>query len=208
MDNEQPLKTGLELRNPIPLLLQDLVPRPEFFAHPSRIHGQAHVARVMIHTFLLADALNLSGRAVKAWAAVYIHDIGRIHDGLCQEHGRYALDRLTRLPQVGDILARGGVAAEDWESITAAVTYHCMDDIPATHPHWEMTALLKDADGLDRVRLGDLDPCFLRFEPSRALVPFAYALYEETQGNIAPGPDYFEVLWPIAQRLIGRLSLL
>lgn len=206
MDNQGQQRTVWQLRNPVPLPFSDLVPRPEFFVHQSHIHGQSHVARVVVYTFLLSDALNFADRASKAWAAAYIHDIGRKHDGVCREHGHYAMQRLAVLPRVKVLLEKGGVTDEDWESISAAVKYHCVDDIPRTHPHWEMTAILKDADNLDRVRLGDLDPRFLRFKQSHALIPFAQALYEETQWSISPGPDYFARLWPIAQNLIESLK--
>ncbi len=203
MDEEKKQGTGWHFKNPIPLPLNDLVPRPDYFVHQSTIHGQSHVARVVIYTFLLADRLNLAARTAQAWAAAYMHDIGREHDGICRKHGQYAIDHLASLPRVRALLERGGVAPENWESIFAAVRYHCVDDIPKTHPHWEMTAILKDADNLDRVRLGDLDPRFLRFEQSHALIPFARALYEETHWVLSPGPGYFSELWPVAQRLAG-----
>ena len=37
-----------------------LVPTPDLFVHPSRIHGQRHVARVMIHAFRLIEATGLT----------------------------------------------------------------------------------------------------------------------------------------------------
>ena len=37
--------------------------------------------------------------------------------------------------------------------------------------------LLKDADGLDRVRVSDLDPSFLRFKESLKFVDFAKELF-------------------------------
>lgn len=182
-----------------------MAPRPELFAHESQLHGQAHVARVIVHAFLLIDALGLEAYSSKVWAAAYIHDIGRRHDGVCAEHGRYAMEKVATLPQVKSLLAEGGVSAEDWEGISVAVENHCREEIPKTHPHWTLTAILKDADGLDRVRLGDLDPSFFRFPESQGLVPFAKALYEQTHEKFTPGPDYFAALWPIAQRLLSGI---
>lgn len=195
------------LVNPIPLPLEDMVPHPEDFLHHSRIHGQAHVARVVIHTLLLVKMLGMEDRSASSWAAAYIHDIGRRHDGGCRRHGRDALQRLDELPHVKALLERGGAAASDWEGIAVAVENHCREEIPKTHPHWEITAVLKDADGLDRVRLRDLDPRFLRFPQSRALLPFAKALYNETHGKITPGPGLFAELWPIAQELIRKYDV-
>ncbi len=113
------------------------------------------------------------------------------------------MDKLPGLPQVTSLLAEGGVAAEDWEGIAVAVENYCRAEIPRTHPHWTLTAILKDADGLDRVRIRDLNPRFLRFPESRKLVSFAEALYEETRTELCPGPDYFSNLWPVAQRLLS-----
>jgi len=39
---------------------------------------------------------------------------------------------------------------------------------------------LKDADGLDRVRINDLNPAMLRLPVSRQLVPVAEKLYMES----------------------------
>lgn len=195
------------LVNPIPLSLEDMAPLPDYFFHHSRIHGQSHVARVIVHTLALVRLLGLERRAAKSWAAAYIHDLGREHDGGCRHHGEYALERLKTLPHIQALLEKGGVAPSDWEGISVAVKNHCREEIPRTHPHYEVTAVLKDADGLDRVRLGDLNPRFLRFPQSRSLIPFAKALYEETDGKITPGPDYFSTLWPIAQRVMQDINI-
>lgn len=61
--------------------------------------------------------------------------------------------------------------------------------------------MLKDADGLDRVRLRDLDPGYLRHPRAVAMVLFAERLFEETDGRLEPGDDSFERLWPVAERL-------
>jgi hypothetical protein len=66
-----------------------------------------------------------------------------------------------------------------------------------------LTALLKDADGLDRVRLGDLDPRYLRHEQARSMVGFAERLYAHTEGSLRPSPDYFARLWPAVLRLLS-----
>lgn len=39
--------------------------------------------------------------------------------------------------------------------------------------------VLKDADGLDRVRLGDLDPSFFRYDVARERVDRAWELLRE-----------------------------
>jgi hypothetical protein len=188
---------------PIPLPLRDLVPLPSLFWHDSGLHGQAHVARVMVHAFRLLDATGAHHLAPALWAAVYLHDIARRHDGHCTRHGADAWDRLAHLPDVNLLFSKGGVKESDYPAIQTAVTEHCRSEVPPDHPHRELAALLKDADGLDRVRLYDVDPAFLRHPEAVAMVAFAKRLFEETDTRLTPGPDYFERLWPEAERLLA-----
>ena len=76
--------------------------------------------------------------------------------------------------------------------------------MPRDHEHWPLVALLKDADGLDRVRLGDLDIRYLRHPQSVAMVPFAQRLFEETDDAIEVGETHFEQLWRVVESLSGR----
>lgn len=192
----------MELVNPIPLSLEELVPSPDLFLHESYIHGQLHVARVMVHAFALLELTDSAKYAAPLWAAVYLHDLARVHDGVCHRHGANAVRRLNDLPQVVALFRRGGLRPEDDPAVATAVAQHAIPkELPADHPHHPLTALLKDADGLDRVRLGDLDPQYLRHEVSRSLIRFAQALHDETQYTLDPAPDLFPRLWQIAQSL-------
>jgi hypothetical protein len=186
---------------PIPLPLRDLVPPPSLFRHRSSLHGQAHVARVMIHAFRLIEATGAEALAPALWAAVYIHDIGRRHDGIEPRHGARAWERLAELADVQRLFAQGGVKASDYPAIQTAVTTHCRGELAPAHPHRALTALLKDADGLDRVRIWDLDPSYLRHPEAVAMVRFAERLWKDTDRRLQPGPDYFERLWPEAERI-------
>jgi hypothetical protein len=85
------------LEPPIALPLARLVPPPELFAHPSTLHGQAYVARVMVHAFRLIAATGWSDEAPRLWSAVYLHDIARTHDGRCHRHGGDAMTRFADL---------------------------------------------------------------------------------------------------------------
>ncbi len=180
----------------------ELAPTPGLFSHRSTLHGQAHVARVMVHAFRLLEATGLQIEASRLWAAVYLHDLARTHDGRCLRHGADAWVKLQRSPAVGERLRRAGVTDEDLETIETAVTHHCQpDELPRAHPHWRLTSLLKDADGLDRVRLGDLDANCLRHPASATMVNFASCLFEETDGRLPLGPGHFEALWSEALRI-------
>jgi len=173
---------------PIPLRLASLVPAPELFTHASTLHGQAHVSRVMVQAFRLLEATGWSQEAPRLWAAVYLHDIARTHDGLCYRHGGDAMNKFETLPQVRELFARGGVQDSDYALIHTAVVHHSLPkELDRNHPHWRLTSLLKDADGLDRVRLGDLDPQYLRNPQAREMVGFAEALFRETDGIVPIG---------------------
>lgn len=191
------------MRLPIDLPLSRIIPPPEVFAHRSTLHGQAHVARVMVHAFRLIEATSGAQEyAARLWAAVYLHDIARQHDGRCYVHGENAVKRLSSLPDVRELLRSGGVKEDDLPAIETAVIHHCKpDELPPTHEHYRLTALLKDADGLDRVRLGDLNAQYLRHEEARGMIGFAQRLFDSTDDVLEPGADYFAQLWPIAERL-------
>jgi len=194
----------MRLLNPIPLPLEELVPTPDLFAHRSFLHGQRHVSRVLVHAFVLVDLVGRQEEAPRVWACIYLHDLARLHDGLSYEHGA---DAAQKLPEFGDFFARGGVAAEEHDAIRSAVTHHSLgDEMPADHPHRPLTALLKDADGLDRVRLGDLDPQYLRHGETPAMVPFAERLYAETDGRGHEGPGYFPWLWEQARAILEAVQ--
>ena len=187
---------------PIPLPLASLVPAPELFTHASTLHGQAHVSRVLVHAFRLLEVSGWSQEAPRLWAAVYLHDIARTHDGVCHRHGGDAMKKLDTLPLLRDLFASGGVQDSDYALIHTAVVHHSLPkELDRDHPHWRLTSLLKDADGLDRVRLGDLDLRYLRNPQAREMVAFAEALFEETNGIVPVGSAHFERLWPEATRI-------
>ena len=110
------------VRNLVPLTDEDMVPPPGLFVHPSYLHGQAHVARVMVHALRLIDATGAASEAPRLWAAVYLHDIARRHDGGCRRHGADAWARLASLPDVQARFLRAGVRSEDHPAIEAART--------------------------------------------------------------------------------------
>jgi uncharacterized protein len=173
------------------LPLEQLVPLPGLFRTRSNLHGQDHVARVMVHAFRLVVATGLADHAARLWGAVYLHDLERRHDGRCHEHGRWAWARFARDPDLQAHLAAGGVTRADWPAIRTAVTAHSRpQEIPGDDPHRVLTALLKDADALDRVRIDDLDPGYLRFPAARKMERFAWALLDRTR-DLEHGPGLF-----------------
>jgi hypothetical protein len=178
------------------------VPAPELFWHASDLHGQAHVSRVMVHAIRLIEATGQHTLAPRLWATVFLHDLARRHDGVDHRHGADAARRLREEPALQARLAEAGLVASDYPAIEAAVTAHSAPkEASRDQEHWPLIALLKDADGLDRVRLGDLDVRYLRHPEAGAMVRFAQALFETTDGVIPNGVSHFEQLWAATERL-------
>lgn len=192
--------TPADVRALIPVPDDELIPLPSLFVHHSGLHGQAHVGRVMVHALHLVAATGFEEEVVRLWAAVYLHDIAREHDGRCARHGADAWARLAGLPDVRTLFARGGVRGTDYPAIAFAVSIHSSGEPSPTEDHYRLAALLKDADALDRVRLSDLKARMLRHAEARAMVPFAQRLYDRSAGAVRTGPDCFAQLWAVAGR--------
>lgn len=191
----------------IDVSLAELSPTAALFSHPSVIHGQSHVARVMVHSFRLIEATGWTEEAPRLWAAVYLHDLARTHDFVCYRHGADAMKKFETLYEVRELFARGGVKDHDYPVIQTAVVYHSTPkELDRNHPHWRLTSLLKDADALDRVRLGDLDPRYLRNPEARRMVAFAQRLFADTDAVLPSGDGHFSRLWTEAARILSALG--
>jgi hypothetical protein len=179
-----------------------IVPMPELFWHASTLHGQAHVTRVMVHAIRLVEATRQHELGPRLWAAVFLHDIARQHDGVCHRHGADAALRLRQEPALQRRLAEAGLTEVDYPAIEAAVTAHsARKEATRDHEHWLLIALLKDTDALDRVRLGDLDPQYLRHPEAREMIRFAQGLFDRTDGVVENGEAHFQQVWELAGHL-------
>jgi hypothetical protein len=155
------------------------------------------------HAFRLIDATGWIEEGPRLWAAVYLHDIARTHDGVCYRHGNDAMKKFEALPHLRELFTRAEVRDEDYPPIHTAVVHHCLpEELDRAHPHSRLTSLLKDADGLDRVRLRDLNPRYLRNPEARGMIDFAKALFTATDGIVPNGGDHFDYLWPEALRIL------
>ena len=157
-------------------LLRQFEPQKEWLAHDSTIHGVGHMTRVFILQELLCDGLEKQGvsvnREVTRYAAM-AHDVGRMNDGRDIEHGcrsatwikKHLASKMT--PEVLDM-------------VTYCVHWHVPSDDEAPVMTTELR-VLKDADGLDRVRLGDLNPDYLRTDIAKELIGVAQNLFDASQ---------------------------
>lgn len=128
------------------------------FYQESSIHGKEHEARVLLLCLIMAEMLELpsSDREILATAAIY-HDTQRTHDGVEPDHGRasseYYYEDTPNPDPIVDFLCE----------------YHCQADeegyaeirrnrrLSKNRKRVEcLFQIFKDADGLDRVRLGNI----------------------------------------------------
>lgn len=178
------LMEGLKAWDYYPLLMETYRTMREDALYKSRVHGSGHIHRVLLFAALIAWQEGLAEDMVRQlFRAACYHDVGRTFDGLDFYHGARSALRLEELTgQTGEALIE----------LKAAVTAHAHPDTdmvgilksfqPQDYARTEkLTCLLKDADNLDRVRLGDLDAKFMRHDAAKALVPFAWRLFDADQ---------------------------
>lgn len=183
-ESDAALIQGLQAWSLYPLLLETYKTLREDALYKSRVHGSGHIHRVLLFAALIAWQEDLPEDLTRQlFRAAAYHDVGRTFDGYDLDHGARSAQRLAELTgQSGDALAE----------LQAAVTAHALPDArleetvasfrPADFDRAvELTRLLKDADNLDRVRLGDLKVKFLRHESAQGLADFALRLLARDQ---------------------------
>jgi HD superfamily phosphodiesterase len=160
--------------------LAPAVPAAWFVRSRSSLHGVRHTQRVHIHAQRLTAQLDWPApdRRLVLAAALW-HDIGRLSDEKEPEHGAGSAKRALSL----DLTAQ--LPASDVEPALFAVTFHSLDDeegeeeargLAQPERALRMLWLLKDADALDRVRLGGpwaIRRNTLRFSCTEAHIDFA-----------------------------------
>ncbi|MCD8160657.1 MAG: HD domain-containing protein [Clostridiales bacterium] len=161
--------------------------------YESYLHGVGHIVRTICHGAMgaMEEGCTREDTMLLLDACAY-HDVGRVNDREDTEHGRRSARRLAELT---------GRTGEELAEISAAVDVHARDGtlLPQMLDYYQvqdrekgtlLAKLLKDADGLDRVRIWDLNPRYLRFPHSKARADFAMALYcrwqEATGGVLVP----------------------
>jgi HD superfamily phosphodiesterase len=161
-----------------------LAPDPAWFHKPDGIHGVSHTRRVSVHARVIAQAVGVSRWQLEALTrAALWHDIGRVHDGVDPSHGVRSHYKVLSLG------LHDGLDDRLCKAVFFAVEQHCTTEryVPAeaarlgddAEPALHVWRILKDADGLDRVRLGGrwaCDPAQLRFDFSRGQIEPAMEL--------------------------------
>lgn len=148
----------------------------------SREHTKAHCARVLLFALTIADKLSLPPAERDALgAAAVFHDSRRRDDWLDVGHGQRAADFYRQY-------CRTHALAYD-ARVYAIMAYHDRDDALGEQAlAQQKTGVLlyrvfKDADALDRFRLGPdgLDVRYLRIGAAKALCAYARQVWEDSQ---------------------------
>lgn len=186
------------LDSPYTPLLEEAVRTLDLSAlYQSHTHGLGHILRTLCHGAMgaMEERLSMEDARLLLDACSY-HDVGRINDSEDNEHGRRSAARLAGLT---------GRSGDELAQLQAAVDVHSRSDalLPAILERYQvrdtaratlLAQLLKDADGLDRVRIWDLDVNYLRRPHSKARARFAKRLYLRYQSAVgsAPVPEFVQ----------------
>ena len=168
------------------------------------IHGLGHAGRVLVWASLIGGWMRQQGIAVDLdvvrWSAA-LHDVRRLHDGHDPLHGV----RCGAWIRAGGFVARHGLRAShlnagQLDQIAYCCTWHVPPDqaAPAMTPE---LICVKDADALDRVRLGGLNRRFLRTDVSTALIQQAQFLCDTSELQICYRDDQWEAVRLAAQAM-------
>ncbi len=147
----------------------------------SAVHGEGHIERVMILGALLAMLEGESREnTVLLMDMCSYHDTGRVSDWLDEFHGSrscFKLEELTGREGEELKMTMAGVEAHSRKDgdMDSVIAKYMPDDFDRAK---RLALLLKDADGLDRVRIGDLDPRFMRTEAAKTLTEFSEYLFK------------------------------
>lgn len=155
-----------------------------WFHNPGGIHALSHTKRVLFLSLIISYLENYSAadEHILGLASIY-HDIGRLTDGYDPEHGIASYEKILRL-QLSPIADQN-----DLETLRFIIQNHAIPDQSAYKKlnRYELVdiertlrvyAAFKDADGLDRVRINDMNPEYLRTASSHRLLLLAHQLFQ------------------------------
>ena len=153
----------------------------------TNLHGINHVCRVLFNAYALVTLENVSDEDKKIIIeATKLHDIGRISDGEDTKHGQEGAIKAEK------VLEKEGYTREEIEQICFLIKEHSLsrekniediNNLPIElREKYEYTLnILKDADKLDRCRIGDLDTKRLTTDSAKRLVEISKDNFEQNR---------------------------
>ena len=142
-------------------------------------HGKLHTLRVMLNALMIAKQRGLSETNIdKLCTAAIFHDTMRTHNGSDENHGRASAKYYRKFTEnnISEIKYS--------DTVKRLIEYHCLPDEigknAISKADWELYDILKDADGLDRIRFGirELDINQLRTPEAKMMTMVALANIE------------------------------
>ena len=177
-----------------PLLLETLKQLKHDALFVSHIHGLGHIERTILQGAFCAMEEELGEEDTRLLLeCCSYHDVGRVNDWVDDLHGHRAAKKIGALTgRTGEelLLLQGAVDAHSRKDVAlvASVRGYGPKDLDRAIA---LAQRLKDADGLDRVRLGDLDPRYLRREGSRGRVALSKEVFRRYQAKLGEKTDPF-----------------
>ena len=162
--------------------------RVNFNMADSIIHARSHCERVLLYSLIMGKELmpdDSRGRMALAIASVF-HDTRRLDEYIDTGHGARAAayykqftDANPDIPYIPEAAMSIRFHDLDDDLGIVSIESNLGDDVPRG---LEVYSIFKDADALDRWRLGHrgLNPAFLRTEASRRLIDYAKNLVIKT----------------------------
>lgn len=146
------------------------------------IHGRQHAYRVLLYSIIISLEKKIAEEYLEIICiAACCHDIGRRTDDIEMMHGMYSWRKLRRN-------LNRELSTQNSLILKYMIENHCMPDDTAYENlnnfniedkdiAKTLISILKDADGLDLVRLDCFDSSFLRNRESFDLVDVASTIY-------------------------------
>lgn len=155
----------------------------------SRTHGQWHIERTMLLGALIAHGEKLPQDITRLLLlCCSYHDVGRVNDWMDRKHGQRSAEKISS----GKLKEKfSGFSDDDLNICLAAICAHSLNDkvmadvaeqfsvpLELRQRYALLACSLKDADNLDRVRIRDLNPAYLRSLSARAMAPDAQWIFD------------------------------
>lgn len=180
----------------------------KLYFDPIGIHGVLHTYRVLRLILWLGtlEKLTENEMSILFYSGLY-HDIGRTNNLVDDSHGVKSYEKIINKGLLNNIK---DLESEDIEIMKFTIEQHAIKDeigkkniinynITDVSKTFKLYEIFKDADGLDRVRIGDLNIKYLRRKYSKVLVEDAKRLYKEF-----PNRSHQEIYKYARQLLINK----
>ncbi|MBQ8830183.1 MAG: hypothetical protein IJ017_01135 [Oscillospiraceae bacterium] len=147
----------------------------------SPVHGEGHIERTMLHGAFAAMDNDLSEEDTRLLLTMCsYHDTGRLSDWLDDAHGLSSTFKLPGLTAfTGEYLEmmKAGIEAHSRadKDMDEILSQYAVSDMDRTR---RLAKFLKDSDGLDRVRISDLDTKFLRNDAAVKRAEFSKFMFD------------------------------